>query len=104
MATLQSGSSPGQRIEAGGSGMPASGSVSMKPVATRFAAFKKIHGAYRAADAKVKKANEALAKQQAKVGDADVAQDEAALDLAGALSADGLPRVNPFKAFGAPAP
>ena len=104
MGTLQSGESPGTRIAAGDSVLAAASSVSTKPIAARFAAFQKMHLAYAAADAKVKKATAALMQQQAKVGEADADQDVAAMALAGALPADGLPRVNPFKPFGAPAP
>jgi len=104
METLQSGSSPGTRIAAGDSIFHAAESVDTKPVATRLAGFKKVHGAYSAADAGVKKAGEALQKQQAKLAEADVSQDEAVSDLAVALPTDGLPRVNPFKPFGAPSP
>ena len=102
METLQSGSSPGTRIAAGDSVFDAAESVDTKPVAGRLAGFKKVHAAYCAADAGVKKAGEALQKQQAKAAEADVIQDEALDDLAVALPADGLPRVNPFKPFGAP--
>jgi hypothetical protein len=102
METLQSGNSPGTRIAAGDSVFHAAESVDTRPVAGKLAGFKKVHGAYRAADAGVKKAGEALQKQQAKVGEADVLQDEALDGLAVALPGDGLPRVNPFKPFGAP--
>ena len=104
METLQSGSSPGTRIAAGDSVFDAAESVDTKPVANRLAGFKKVHGVYTAADAGVKKAGEALQKQQARVAEADVTQDEAVGDLAVALPNDGLPRVNPFKPFGAPSP
>lgn len=102
METLQSGSSPGTRIAAGDSVFHAADSVDTKAVAAKLAGFKKAHGAYVTADAGVKKAGEALQKQQAKAAEADVVQDEALDDLAVALPADGLPRVNPFKPFGAP--
>ena len=102
METLQSGSSPGTRIDAGNSVFDAAESVDTKPIAARLAGFKKVHGAYVTADAGVKKAGEALQKQQAKVGEADVLQDEALDALAVSLPVDGLPRVNPFKPFGAP--
>lgn len=104
MASLQSGDSPGTRIAAGDSVIAAAKSVSTKPIAKRFTAFQKIHLAYVAADAKVKKATAALMTQQGKVAEADVDQDAAAMRLAGALPADGLPRLNPFKPFGAPPP
>ena len=80
----------------------AADSVDTRAVAGKLAGFKKAHGAYVTADAGVKKAGEALQKQQAKAAEADVIQDESLDDLAVALPADGLPRVNPFKPFGAP--
>jgi hypothetical protein len=104
MSTLQSGNSPGQRVAVGESVIAAAQALNVKPIGKRFAAFVKVQAAYAKADALVKKANEALQKQQAKVGEADVTQDEAVLALAVALPADGLPRVNPFKPLGAPAP
>ncbi|MFT3768542.1 MAG: hypothetical protein QM820_24105 [Minicystis sp.] len=104
MATLQSGNSPGQRLERGDSVLAAAASVSIKPIQKRFGAFKKIHAAYGAADRKVKGANDAVTVQQQKVAEADVDQDAAVQDLAGGLAGDGLPRVNPFQAFGAPPP
>ncbi|MFS8064842.1 MAG: hypothetical protein ACMG6S_00595 [Byssovorax sp.] len=104
METLQSGNSPGTRIAAGDSVFDAAESVDTKPIAGRLAGFKKVHEAYKAADGGVKKSGEALQRQQARVGEADVTQDGAVLDLAVALPGDGLPRVNPFKPFGAPSP
>ncbi len=104
MTTLQSGNSPGTRIAAGDSVLEAAKSTDTKAVAGRLAGFEKVHASYSAADTVVKKASEALQKQQAKVAEADVTQDEAVLDLANALPGDGLPRLNPFKPFGAPAP
>lgn len=104
MATLQSGNSPGTRIAAGDSVLEAAKSTETKPVAGRLAEFKKVHASYSDADAVVKKAGEALQKQQARVAEADVTQDGAVLALADTLPLDGLPRLNPFKPFGAPAP
>jgi hypothetical protein len=101
METLQSGNSPGTRIAAGDSVLEAAKSTDTKPVAGRLAGFTKAHTSYSAADAIVKKAGEALQKQQAKVAEADLAQDVAVADLAAALPLDGLPRLNPFKPFGA---
>jgi hypothetical protein len=104
METLQSGNSPGTRIAAGDSVLEAATTVDTTPIAGRLAGFKKAHTSYSTADAGVKKAGEALQKQQAKVAEADVTQDEAVMGLAVALPLDGLPRANPFKPFGAPAP
>ena len=104
METLQSGNSPGARIAAGDSVFEAAKTVETKPIAARLAGFQKAHSSYGTADAVVKKAGEALQKQQARVAEADVDQDSAVGDLAIALPADGLPRLNPFKPLGAPAP
>jgi len=104
MATIQSGDSPGSRIEAGDGVLVAAKHVGTKPIAKRLAAFKKVHLAYRAADGKVQKSAVSLRKQQTKVAERDVDQDGAVLGLAAALPADGFPRVNPFKPFGAPSP
>lgn len=104
METLQSGNSPGTRIAAGDSVIEAAKSIETKAVAVRLAGFAKAHSSYSVADAGVKKTSEALQKQQARVAEADVTQDDAVVDLAIALPADGLPRLNPFKPFGAPAP
>lgn len=104
MVTIQSGSSPGSRVEAGDSVLAAAKSVSIKPVQKRFAAFQKAHLAYRAADDKARKATESLRAQQARVGEIDVDQDADVMALAVVLPTDGLPRQNPFKPFGVPAP
>jgi hypothetical protein len=104
METLQSGSSPGTRIAAGDSVIEAAKSIETKAVAARLTGFKKAHATYRAADGAVKKSGEALQKQQVKVAESDVTQDEAVEALAVVLPGDGLPRVNPFKPFGAPSP
>jgi hypothetical protein len=66
MSTLQSGDSPGTRVAAGDSVLSAAKSVSTKPIAKRLAEFQKVHAAYAAADAKVKKTATTLMAQQAK--------------------------------------
>jgi hypothetical protein len=104
MAILQSGDSPGTRIAAGDSVIDGAKGVNTAPIKKRLAAFKAIHGQYGRADRAVKKASQALQAQQAVVGAADVDQDSSVLELASALPADGLSRLNPFKDFGAPAP
>lgn len=104
METLQSGNSPGTRIAAGDSVLEAAKTIDTKPVAARMASFEKAHLSYSVADVAVKKASEALQKQQSKVAEADVTQDETLVELANALPLDGLPRLNPFKPFGAPPP
>ena len=50
------------------------------------------------------KRSEKPCAQQEKVADADVDQDASVDTLASVLPADGLPRQNPFKPFGVPAP
>ena len=101
---MQSGNSPGTRIAAGDSVLEAAKSVDTKPVAARLVSFEKAHVSYSAADLVVKKTSEALQKQQARVAEADVTQDETVIELANVLPLDGLPRLNPFKPFDAPPP
>lgn len=100
MNTLQSGHSPGNRIEAGQQLVERAKAVKPTAVKPRFTAFASIHKLYAAAHAKVGKADRALQKQQAKLAEADVLQDEAVARLAAKLPADGLPRTQPFKPFG----
>jgi hypothetical protein len=104
MGTLQSGNSPGSRIAAGDSVLEAAKVVDTRPVTARLTVFAKIHKEYAAADALVQKASAELREQQAKVGDADAAQDDLILALASTLPADGFPRVNPFKPLGVVSP
>lgn len=104
MGTIQAGSSPGTRIEAGNAVLGAGTAVDTTPIANRWATFTKTHAAYVAANDSVQKAADALRLQQQKVAEADVDQDAAIDLLANALPADGLSRQNPFKSFGAPAP
>jgi hypothetical protein len=104
MKTLQSGQSPGSRLEAGQQVIERAKSVNPTPVKKRFDSFTAIHKLYAAAQAKVTKADLALRKQQAKLAEADVRQDEAIARLAAQLPADGLPRMQPFKPFGFTSP
>lgn len=104
MATVQSGNSPGGRIATGDAILAAAKVVNLKPIQKRYNDFKKVHLSYSAAVARVDKATAALTKQQEKVADTDVGQDDSVEDLAAGLVADGFPRVNPFKDFGAPPP
>jgi hypothetical protein len=107
MATLQSGNTPGPRIEAGDHVLEAAaslGDAQTKPVAARLAAFAKQHAGYAKADGVVKKADEALRKAQEKVADADVTQDTTVEGMATALAGEGFPRLNPFKPLGFEAP
>jgi len=104
MATIQSGGSPGTRVETGDAVLEAAETTDTTPIAARLTAFKKIHGAYCGADQSVKKTSLALEAQQRTIAECDVTQDIAVDDMAIALPNDGLPRVNPFKPFGAPSP
>ncbi|MDI1448754.1 hypothetical protein [Polyangium sp. 6x1] len=104
MPTIQSGGSPGTRIEAGDAVLSAAAAIDTAPIAARVAAFQKVHADYSATDAAARKASDALRAQQEKVAEADVDQDASVDALASALPADGLPRQNPFKPLGAPAP
>ncbi|MDI3285502.1 hypothetical protein [Polyangium sp. 15x6] len=104
MPTIQSGGSPGTRVEAGDAVLSAAASVDTAPIAARVAAFQKVHADYSAADAAARKASDALRAQQEKVAEADVDQDDSVDTLANVLPADGLPRANPFKPFGVAAP
>lgn len=104
MTTIDSGNSPGTRIEAGSDVLRATKQVSTAPVAKKLAAFKKLHATYVAADKKVKAALGNKAKQERLVGTKDAIQDDDLDALATKLAGDGLPRTNPFKPLGAPAP
>lgn len=96
MGTIQAGSSPGTRIEAGNAVLGAGVAVDTTPIANRWATFTKMHTAYVAADDSVQKAADALRLKQQKVAEADVDQDAAIELLANALPADGLSRQNPI--------
>jgi hypothetical protein len=104
MATIQANKTPGSRTEVGDSILQAAKKTNTKIIAPRLTAFAKIHAAYLNADAEVKDASAALRAQQEKVADADVEQDAAIQGLAAALAGEGLPRANPFKPLGFPAP
>lgn len=104
MAVLQSGNSPGTRIAAGDSVLHAAQHLDTTPIANRLEEFRTAHVGYLRANRAVKRAAVALQRKQAEVGAADVDQDAAVLVLASVLPGDGLPRQNPFKPLGAPAP
>jgi hypothetical protein len=104
MPTLQGGDSPGKRLGSGDRLLEAAKAVDTRAVKERLGRFQRAHQAFRAEQARVEAADDRLRQQQAHVGDADAAQDEAVQTLASALAGDGLPRVNPFKPIGFQAP
>ncbi len=107
MATLQINKGPTSRVEAGNHVLDAAeslGAAQTKTIAERLAALKKAHAGYIGADKAVKAADAALRAQQAKVGEADVTQDEGVDALATAVIGEGMPRMTPFKPFGFGAP
>jgi hypothetical protein len=104
MVTLQSKKNPGSRKEAGDAVVASAKAASVAPVKKRFAAFAKTHAAYVAADAKVTTATSALRATEQRVGELDVAQDEAVSALASALVGDGGSRTRPFAPFKLGAP
>lgn len=104
MASIDSGNSPGTRITAGDDVLRAAEQVTTAAVAKKLTAFRKRHGAYCAADKRVKQALARQTKQERLLGQKDAAQDGDVDVLATKLAGDGLPRTNPFKPFGAPAP
>ncbi len=104
MATLAPGKSPGKRIVVGDQVLCAVDAVDTSTIAVRVASFKKAHLLYSAAEMAVRKMAQALRTRQEVVFDADVALNVAVDLLANALPADGFPRQNPFRVFGAPTP
>ena len=84
--------------------LEAAGLADTRSVAARLARFRRAHQQYESLSGKVGKAESPLAAQQATIGEADAAQDDAVEELAKALVADGHSRTNPFKAFGFAAP
>ena len=103
MAKLQINKGPTSRVEAGNHVLDAAealGAAQTKTIAERLASFKKAHAGYIGADQVVKAADAALRAQQAKVGEADVAQDDGVDALATAAGGEGMPRITPFKPFG----
>ncbi len=107
MATLQTNNGPASRTEAGDHVLNAAeslGAAGKKPIAGRLAAFEKAHLAFVSADGVVKAADRTIRAQQAKVGEADVVQDEGVDALATAAVGEGMPRLAPFKLFGFDSP
>jgi hypothetical protein len=104
MATIVKKDNPSSRLDAGNHVIEAAKTTDTRSIKKRLALFAAAHKALLAAEGAVTKAEEALATQRAKVGEADVAQDEAVERLANALVAAGASRVHPFKALGFAAP
>ena len=104
MESLNSGKSPGSRIDAGDDLHRAAAEIDTELVAKKLASFRARQAAYVAADKKVKAAVENEIAQERLLGAKDAVQDEDVDTLASKLAGDGLPRTNPFKPFGAPAP
>jgi hypothetical protein len=102
VGTLQSNNSPSSRVEVGNHLLSAAAALGArtKPIAVRLTTFRKTHATYAKADGAVKRADEKVRAQQAKVGEADVLQDEGVDTLASTLVGEGLPRLSPFKPFG----
>jgi hypothetical protein len=104
MGTIQSRGAPGPRVEIGNAVLEAARGLDTQVIKARLAAFEKAHKAYAAAHAQGERAQEALRARQSEVGERDVDQDEAVMNLANALVGEGLPRKNPFKPLGFVAP
>ena len=75
-----------------------------RSVKSRLAAFEKVHRGYASAQAEVIKAAASLRRQQSVVDGCAQVQADGLSGLASALVGDGLPRMNPFRALGQPAP
>jgi len=75
-----------------------------KPVKGKLTAFVTVHKRYTKADTAHAAAGESLAKVQAVAAEIDAELDPAVLELANLLPSIGLPRGNPFKPWGVPAP
>jgi hypothetical protein len=104
MGIITTEHSPGTRVETGNLILGRAKKANTKAIASRLARFKKAHGSYRAAERRVERAFAALRAQESRVGEADVEQDDSVFGLASCLAGDGLPRANPFRPLGEPAP
>jgi hypothetical protein len=104
MPNTRTGSVPGSRVAMGNTLIDAAKTVDTSVVKARLTAFVRAHREYLTVEAKVRKAEEVLRVQQVKLGEADARQDEATEALAEVLIKEGMPRTNPFKPLGFPAP
>jgi hypothetical protein len=103
MGTLQSGKSPGQRVEVGHLVLERSKSTNAKAIKKRLDAFRAAHRAYATANAAVEKAHAAVLAQERKLGAADDAQDQAVERWAQKRIGAGAKRTKPFESIGGPA-
>lgn len=104
MAARLRTTSPGLRLQLGGSVLSAARAVDTRLVKDRLGRFARMHRTYVGAQEKVDTAESKLRAAQARLAECDTVLDEAVETLAGVLCADGAPRGNPFDAFGAPSP
>lgn len=104
MPNTHAGSVPGSRVVMGNTVIDAAKTIDTSAVKARLTAFVRAHREYLTVDAKVRKAEEVLRAQQVKLGEADARQDDATEGLAEVLIREGMPRTNPFKPLGFPAP
>lgn len=104
MPNTRTGSAPGSRVVMGNTVLDAAKAIDTSAVKARLTAFARAHREYLILEAKVRKAEEVLRAQQVKLGEADARQDEATEALAEVLIKEGMPRTNPFKPLGFPAP
>ncbi|UJR82030.1 hypothetical protein [Sandaracinus amylolyticus] len=99
MATLQSGTSPGQRVKAGDLVLDRAKGAPITPIKKRVDGFAKVHRELVKAQAAAQKAVAAHVAQERKIGEADDAQDASVGELAGALVGAGAPRLKPFQGY-----
>ncbi len=104
MGTIKIGMSIAAQLEGGASILAAARTVDTRLIKARLTAFERAHRAFETAQDKVHAAELRLSAGQTRLGELDVAQDEAVDAVARALIADGQPRTNPFTAFGPLAP
>lgn len=102
--TVQFNHNPGSRIDVGDAILAAGATTDTKAVKGELAAFTKAHRDYGKAEAAVEKAAGQKRKQEARVAELDLEQDEAVARLAASATADGLPKANPFKPLDANKP
>lgn len=102
--TVQAGKSPAGRVEVGDGILAAAKHADTAPVKGDLAEFRAVHVRYSAAEAAVRKAEAAKRKQEEVVGERDVEQDQAIAALGAQLTADGLPKGNPFAALSSKKP
>ena len=102
--TVQGGKSPAGRVEVGDGILAAARHVDAAPVKGDLAEFRVVHVRYGAAEAAVRQAEAAKRKQEELVGERDVEQDQGIAALGAQLTADGLPKGNPFAALSSKKP